>query len=612
MDSFPAADIDKTKATSTSTSCSPPTSLDLADCPQSFRTFLNRSGISENEYASVLKRSEELPRYIRVKDWWRRRRAEEVHPGSESSDTTRSSDSITLENLRRNFEDAIAIRNRQQVGGSSSSSTTSSPISTTASSGDRVSPNIVTGSSSPEDRSRAGATVQKRRRSCSGNADEAEIQQEDGKNKRKALEDVDLKIESVPWLPGFYAVWPSTVPLASSDMYKRGEIYGCDAASGAAVFALLSGIDTKPKDEQGSSNSSREVLSSRQKFSCDVETETPLRVLDLCCAPGMKFCTIADALVDHSNTSLVGVDVDRQRLNACDTVVAKYFRRPQVLGDASNCGNGDGDASRASSTLRLECADGRDFFIAKEDDPRLSVSNIAGTKGQRKKQRRLDANYQGASSNKDDSSLPSSDGAPVKDGVFDLVLVDAECSHDGSLRHVEKYRSQWGLESMGTRIPWLKEGGEDGTRKEGALPSGVDDTNSQSQPVSERGIILTTSRSDKRSRSTEDDGLQQLLDLQRALLRNGFRNLKPGGTLVYSTCSLSRLQNEDMVEGFLHEETVRDQAERVRLFDEGGSSTTKIPCVSSDEARSMARFDPLKSGTSGLFLAKISKHKMDS
>ena len=32
--------------------------------------------------------------------------------------------------------------------------------------------------------------------------------------------------------------------------------------------------------------------------------------------------------------------------------------------------------------------------------------------------------------------------------VFDYILLDAECSHEGSLKHIQKYKSQWGLNSL--------------------------------------------------------------------------------------------------------------------------------------------------------------------
>lgn len=48
--------------------------------------------------------------------------------------------------------------------------------------------------------------------------------------------------------------------------------------------------------------------------------------------------------------------------------------------------------------------------------------------------------------------------------------------------------------------------------------------------------------------------LSKLAALQLELLQNGFRQLRAGGTLVYSTCSFARAQNEDIVEAFLRDE----------------------------------------------------------
>ena len=55
-------------------------------------------------------------------------------------------------------------------------------------------------------------------------------------------------------------------------------------------------------------------------------------------------------------------------------------------------------------------------------------------------------------------------------------------------------------------------------------------------------------------RVLDPDRLRSLPQLQRALLRNGFRLLRPGGMLVYSTCSLTRAQNEDVVGWLLEQE----------------------------------------------------------
>lgn len=45
--------------------------------------------------------------------------------------------------------------------------------------------------------------------------------------------------------------------------------------------------------------------------------------------------------------------------------------------------------------------------------------------------------------------------------------------------------------------------------------------------------------------------LDALPPLQRKILENGARYVKPGGTLVYSTCALSKAENEDVADSFL-------------------------------------------------------------
>jgi 16S rRNA C967 or C1407 C5-methylase (RsmB/RsmF family) len=110
--------------------------------------------------------------------------------------------------------------------------------------------------------------------------------------------------------------------------------------------------------------------------------------------------------------------------------------------------------------------------------------------------------------------------------LYDKVLVDAECTHDGSLRHL------------------LKMAHDD------------DDEN-------ERDNAISTTR-DKRSTCNRKwssyvstylnkDHVRHILELQHDLIRNGFRLLKPHGRMVYSTCSLSLKQNEDIVSQFLLE-----------------------------------------------------------
>ena len=41
------------------------------------------------------------------------------------------------------------------------------------------------------------------------------------------------------------------------------------------------------------------------------------------------------------------------------------------------------------------------------------------------------------------------DGSPL---LFDRVLVDAECTTDGSVKHLAKFESQWGWETFERRM----------------------------------------------------------------------------------------------------------------------------------------------------------------
>jgi 16S rRNA (cytosine967-C5)-methyltransferase len=60
------------------------------------------------------------------------------------------------------------------------------------------------------------------------------------------------------------------------------------------------------------------------------------------------------------------------------------------------------------------------------------------------------------------------------------------------------------------------------------------------------GTGVLAARPDARWKRTED-GLDELVALQRSLLAAAARLVRPGGTLVYSTCSILREEDEDVV-----------------------------------------------------------------
>ena len=70
-------------------------------------------------------------------------------------------------------------------------------------------------------------------------------------------------------------------------------------------------------------------------------------------------------------------------------------------------------------------------------------------------------------------------------------------------------------------------------------------------PCSGYGII----RKKPDIRYKDPDSMNDLPKLQLAILRNQARYVKPGGLLLYSTCTLVRAENEGVLEQFLAENT---------------------------------------------------------
>ena len=304
----------------------------------------------------------------------------------------------------------------------------------------------------------------------------------DSKQLGEALE---TEVKAVCWLENFFEL-NGCVRIANSELYKSGKIYGIDVSSGAAVAML------GPKEGD--------------------------HCLDLCCSPGAKLSMIANMCTANGSGSVTGVDVSKERISSCRTVVQKYKLK----------------------NVRLFNCDGTKFAYGPEE----------GTK---------DAFFVAECM---DDHVEKEMGDKRGNVKYDKVLVDAECTHDGSLKHIVKF-NKWGWDTFEKRF--------------------LD---------SERISTLTV--------------------LQKSLLENGFNLLKDDGELVYSTCSFSRKQNEEVVIWLL-EKYNNARVMPVELPNLPVKAPMhqdlkrKINGIERADLLHMVRFDPLVSGTSGLFVAKIKK-----
>ena len=221
---------------------------------------------------------------------------------------------------------------------------------------------------------------------------------------------------------GFYSI-PGTFSLHNSKAYAEGKIYGMDLSSGAAVAALdLINLQTKLQNDAHTTSNKYNVDSIQEQKSFK-----PLHVLDLCCCPGLKLCTIADTL-ESSNydtqSQIVGVDICPTRLQVCKKILRKYHF------DRVTSGRKEG---MSTTKIRLFCADGTSFGNEGGSDEHLVFDSIAemqeqhGSKSGKRKRMNKSARAREKKRLKaiESTTLRSCNEDRV---LFDRVLVDAECS----------------------------------------------------------------------------------------------------------------------------------------------------------------------------------------
>jgi 16S rRNA C967 or C1407 C5-methylase (RsmB/RsmF family) len=279
-------------------------------------------------------------------------------------------------------------------------------------------------------------------------------------------------------LKDFYSL-DACIKIKNNFLYNKG-IYGMDLSSGIACFVL----DIKEDDH----------------------------ILDLCCAPGSKTRYICDLLGPNGLGTITGVDFNETRLNLTKRLLQKHtFDRWRLF----FCDGVEFD-TRPPTRIGKHSLD---YHEPKIQNVNSFLKPFHSTR-----------------------LLLSDPQLNHPCNLYDKVIVDAECSNDGSISHLSNLYKQDFIQK-----------------------------------------------------------LDSIKVLQRGLIKNGFRLLKKGGIMVYSTCSFSKRQNEDVVAWFL---SIEPEA---CLLDIDIDIKTAPLKTKEKILEKCIRMSPMYSNTSGFFIAKIMK-----
>lgn len=155
-------------------------------------------------------------------------------------------------------------------------------------------------------------------------------------------------------------------------------------------------------------------------------------------------------------------------------------------------------------------------------------------------------------------SAPGGKAAHIAELTGDRARVIACDIYEHKIRLIEDTARRLGLSSIEARLM-------DGTQTDAAL-IGAADRVLCDVPCSGLGIIRR--KPDIKLGRTD---IEALPALQSAILKNGAGYVKPGGVLVYSTCTINRAENEGVTDAFLEGGGFRKLYEKTYMPDTDGT-----------------------------------------